>query len=136
MATVEFDEAAFDHVFRSWDGPVGGHVAKAARSIEIHAMSHVGFDTGRLLASIDSVFYKIGGELAARVGANPMQDGIVGYALYHHNGTRPHPIHARNAQFLRFPDRRTGQVRFARSVFHPGTTANPYLTQPLREVIR
>jgi hypothetical protein len=133
---VEFDEAGFHHVFTSWDGPVGGHVAKAARSIEIHAMSHVGFDTGRLLSSIDSVFYNINGELAVRTGANPMQDGVVGYALYHHQGTRPHKIVARNAQFLRFPDSRTGQIRYARSVHHPGTKANRYLTQPLREVIR
>lgn len=137
MADVNFqiNESGFRHTFQSWDGPVGAHLRRAARSIEVHAMSHAGFDTGRLVGSIDSAFGHTAGNLSVHVGANPHgQD--VGYALYHHQGTRPHPIRARNAQYLRFPDRRTGQIRYAKSVFHPGTKANPYLTQPLREVIR
>lgn len=134
-AQFRINEPGFRHVFQSWDGPVGAHLRKAARSIEVHAMSHAGFDTGRLVASIDSAFGHDAGMLTVHVGANP-NGQEVGYALYHHEGTRPHPIHARNVQYLRFPDRKTGQIRYAKSVYHPGTKANPYLTQTLREVIR
>ena len=51
----------------------------------------------------------------------------VPYAGYVLGGTKAHPIAARNAKALRWLDNRGhGPVRFARSVQHPGTKANPF----------
>ena len=46
------------------------------------------------------------------------------YAVYVHEGTRPHMIRASNKKAL--ANRRTGQF-FGRTVNHPGTAANPFL---------
>lgn len=46
------------------------------------------------------------------------------YAVYVHEGTRPHVIVATRAKVLM--NRRTGQV-FGKRVNHPGTRANPFL---------
>lgn len=51
------------------------------------------------------------------------------YALAHHQGTKPHKIHAREGQVLAFKGRR-GMV-ITESVNHPGTKANPYLSNQL-----
>lgn len=48
-----------------------------------------------------------------------------GYALYVHEGSRPHVIRPRNAQALRFEV--GGRTVFARLVRHPGTKARPFL---------
>lgn len=47
------------------------------------------------------------------------------YALYVHEGTRPHVIRPRNAQALRFNV--GGREVFAKRVDHPGTKARPFL---------
>ena len=47
------------------------------------------------------------------------------YALYVHEGTRPHTIRPRTAQALRFEV--GGRVVFAKVVRHPGTKARPFL---------
>lgn len=46
------------------------------------------------------------------------------YAKFVINATKPHPIVARNARALHWVD--AGGDRFARSVRHPGTRANPF----------
>lgn len=58
--------------------------------------------------------------------------GVIGvdYALYHHEGTRPHRITVRNARALRWKE--GSEVRFARYVDHPGTKPNRFLTNALR----
>ncbi|WP_448497847.1 hypothetical protein [Mycobacterium syngnathidarum] len=47
------------------------------------------------------------------------------YALYVHEGSRPHLIRPRKAQALRFQI--GGRTVFARLVRHPGTKARPFL---------
>lgn len=138
MSTVrmEWHEAAYRHVFQSVDGPVGQDLERRCRSLEVYAMSHAGFDTGALVAAIDSViFTSTGGDLEARVGANPAGEEV-GYAYFHHQGTKEHPIFPVRAKMLRFPDRRSGKSGFVfrHSVQHPGTAPNPYLTQHLGKV--
>lgn len=64
------------------------------------------------------------GEL--RVGAT--------YAPFLEYGTRPHRIVARRGQALRFLDR-TGKLRFARSVNHPGTRPRPFFGPSWDEII-
>ncbi len=59
--------------------------------------------------------------------------GVIGvdYALFHHEGTRPHPIVARRARVLAF-EGRDGTTVFRRRVNHPGTKPNRFLTNALR----
>lgn len=47
------------------------------------------------------------------------------HALFVEAGTKPHPIVARRATFLRFEQH--GVVRFARRVFHPGTKPTNFM---------
>lgn len=51
-------------------------------------------------------------------------------AFIHHEGTAPHVIRARRKPFLVFYHR--GSVRRVKSVRHPGTHANRYLTDSLK----
>ena len=131
-----FDEVGYTKTFRSLEGPVGQDLARRANTIIVLGSYQAGYDTGLLVSSLDSIFYRDSdGDLGVRVGVNPALDEV-GYALFHHEGTTPHPIAARRAKYLRFPDRQTGVgYVFRKSVYHPGTKPNPYLTQPLREVI-
>lgn len=48
------------------------------------------------------------------------------YAQYVVEGTRPHPIRARNARALSFYWPKLGGQAFFKSVQHPGTRANPF----------
>lgn len=47
------------------------------------------------------------------------------YAVYVNDGTRPHTIRARNAQFLRFTV--NGTTMYRRAVQHPGTAPRPFV---------
>lgn len=53
------------------------------------------------------------------------------HAIWIHEGTRPHEIRPRRAKALRFTI--GTRVVFARRVWHPGTTANPFLRDAIRE---
>lgn len=106
-------------------------------------------DTGNLRASITMVISKKQGEVVGRVGT------AVQYALYVHEGTRPHIIRAKHAGALVFywpkvgtvtvvpknPKRKyTGYIK-KRTVFHigkgyvnhPGTKGRPFLRTALEE---
>lgn len=50
------------------------------------------------------------------------------YAVYVHEGTRPHEIRPKDKKVL--ANRRTGQV-FGRVVKHPGTRPNPFYTRAI-----
>lgn len=129
---VRFNEAGFDAVFHEWSGPVGRHVSRQCRKLETLAVTSAGLKTGALRRSITTYYTRRGKILEARVGANPGPGGVVGYALYHHEGTRPHVIRPKKAQALRFTVQ--GHTVFAKVVHHPGTKPNPYLTRWIRGV--
>lgn len=129
---VRFNQAGFDAVFHDWNGPVGRHISRGARKLEMLAVSSAGLRTGALRRSIGTYYTRRGKILEARVGANPGPGGVVGYALYHHEGTRPHIIRPKKAQALRFTV--AGHTVFAKVVHHPGTKPNPYLTRWIRGV--
>ena len=58
--------------------------------------------------------------------------GTVNYALFVHDGTRPHPIEPRTARALRIP---TGAgFIFRRKVQHPGTRPRPFMTRAVEAV--
>ncbi len=55
------------------------------------------------------------------------------YARYVVSGTRPHRITAKAARALRFEQ--GGAVRFARSVWHPGTKPNDFAAFTMRNML-
>lgn len=69
-------------------------------------------------------------EPTVRVGSNSP------IALLHHEGTRPHVIFPRTASALYFYLPAAGGFVFAKSVNHPGTKPNRYLTDNLWLAIR
>lgn len=129
---IDYDERAWNHAFHSWDGMFGQDLRRRSRWLEHRARTTAGYLTGALRRSIGTFFTFHGDDLEARVGANPA-GATVGYALYHHEGTRPHIIKPKNAKALRFKIGR--RTIYAAIVHHPGTRPNPYLTQFLREAV-
>jgi hypothetical protein len=92
-------------------------------------------DHGRLRSSyrVDMRLDKLGG----RVGTN------VVYAPYVEHGTRPHVIRPKNAKALRFSLQTGSKLSnrqaifstiYAKSVNHPGTSAQPHLGPAYRKV--
>jgi hypothetical protein len=107
-------------------------------------------DTGNLRASLTQVVTITGSEVVGRVGTN------VNYAIFVHEGTRPHIIRAKHAGALRFFWPKVGVVTVVpkvtrkgkwtgyiakRKVFlvgkgyvnHPGTKGRPFLRTALVE---
>ncbi|UDL15882.1 tail assembly chaperone [Microbacterium phage Pumpernickel] len=101
-------------------GPVTTHLRKVGRRVVIAARAQVGKDTGELARSIHYNVRKYGGLPEVWIGT------YNNIAWMHHEGTRPHAISARNAQYLRFSSK--GRMVYARTVMHPGTKPNRFLT--------
>ena len=117
------NRAGMYHVLKSPVGEVGNHMRGIGRRIQVGAMMQAGFRTGALKLSI-SVSQNVtptGQEV--RVGSS------VRHALAHHEGTRPHRITGRNGGMLRFA--KQGRIVYTRSVMHPGTRPNKYLSDHL-----
>lgn len=119
-----FSKEDFDFYLNDPRGEVGREMRKIAFRIVIAAKAQVGKDTGELMKSIEFVHERIGMYQQLRIGS----DNEI--ALIHHDGTRPHTINARNAQFLRFSS--NGRMVYTRSVNHPGTAPNRYLSDNLK----
>lgn len=104
-------------------GPVIQKLRRVGRLITAAAKKQVGKQSNELAESIHYNIQRWNGLPEVRIGSENK------IAYLHHEGTRPHAIVARNAQFLRFSSR--GRVVYARSVAHPGTKPNKYLTDNL-----
>lgn len=108
------------------NGPVFGMLDEIATRVQFDARSRVGFHTGRLHNSIRK---------QRRNGANPSVAVVAGlnrytpYLGWHMFGTEAHEIRPRTRRALRWAA--PGGVRFATRVWHPGTRANPFLTDAL-----
>lgn len=122
----EIHEPSYRLVFESRDGLVGRDLDRRALRIEQAAKAQVGVQTGNLQRSIKRTWTRSNGQkLSVSVGSNQR------HAALHHEGTRPHVIRARNSSSLRY-EADSGEVVFAKSVVHPGTRPNRYLTDNLR----
>lgn len=131
---IEWNEANLRYMTQSWDGPTGKYIATRAERLAMIARADVGVRSGALKSAIGVHRGHNGNELQARVGANVHAgDGRRGYSFWHHEGTLPHTIRAKNAKALHFF--MGGQEMYRASVHHPGFKGNPYLTQHLKEVI-
>lgn len=119
------EQPGYNFVFKSHTGPVGKDIDRRASRVLQAARGQVGVRTGQLRGNLHKEWFTAsGGDVGQRVGSN------VPYAHLHHDGTRPHTITARRVPLLRYVNRQ-GQVVFARSVQHPGTRSNKYLTDNL-----
>ncbi|QEM41563.1 hypothetical protein SEA_FORZA_96 [Gordonia phage Forza] len=130
-----WNEANFDYMFHSWNGPTGHYLKGRIRLLEQLARMQIGIRTGAAKASIETHYGHRGKALEARVGPNARMADTMrnrGYAYWHHEGTLPHLITANKAKALRYYA--AGAPVFAHTVHHPGTKPNHYLTQPMNEV--
>jgi hypothetical protein len=119
------EQPGYDATFKSHTGPVGREIDRRGSRVLQAARGDVGVRTGQLRGNLHKEWFtRPSGDVGQRVGSN------VSYAHLHHDGTRPHVIAARRARLLRYVNRQ-GQVVFARSVMHPGTSPNRYLLDNL-----
>lgn len=124
---VEIDNAKLRYILNAPAGPVGREMRKRAEVARAFARMKVGKRTGALAMSLYI-------EQSAALGGQKLTIGSnLPYALYHHEGTRPHMIHARGGEVLRFSSR--GRVVYSRMVMHPGTKPNRYLADAIPLIV-
>lgn len=111
------------YTLKTANGPVGRHMRTKAELVREMARVRVGKRTGALAMSLYI------NQSATLTGQTIEIGSKLPYALLHHNGTRPHLIHARSGGTLRFTSR--GRVVYSRAVIHPGTRPNRYLADAL-----
>lgn len=118
--------ARWDYVFNNPNGMVGRWLAQGANYIVSAARRQVGVRTGNLRQSIHIMKRSRYGNIGHHIEIGSK----VEYALLHHEGTPPHKINANFNQFLKFSVK--GRRVITRTVNHPGTQANKYLSDNLR----
>jgi hypothetical protein len=125
MAKVIYYGGALDTLLNKKGGPVGQYLKLKGNEILISARARVGVRTGALRASLHMRHMRDPRGQQVWIGSS------LKYALAHHEGTKPHVITPKSGKMLRFVSR--GQVVYAHSVNHPGTKANRYLADALRD---
>lgn len=103
---------------------VGAELQRRILRVHARAVQLCPVNTGRLRSSIRWAISHSSKGLVGTVGTD------VDYALFVHEGTRPHVIEARDAQALYWKGAAHPVVR----VNHPGTRAVPFLLNALQEV--
>lgn len=129
---IVWNRPVLDNFLRSESGEVGRWLMGIGRDIKVNAVAKAGYKTGALKSSITLKHNRTFRGQSITVGS-PLN-----YALYHHQGTKPHIITPRRANQLVFmTPRGTGGMRLVRTqiVRHPGTRPNPFLTEPMRIVL-
>ena len=110
-------------LLKSPTGDVGRYMARIGRRITMMAKAQAGIDTGALKASIRFT------QSTTATGQEVKIGSMLGHALVHHEGSRPHIITGRNGGMLRFT--KQSRVVYTRAVVHPGTKPNKYLSDSL-----
>lgn len=118
------NKAGMDYLLKQEYGTLGKWMKGGARKVVAAAKGQVGKDTSALMNSI-----MIQSHTRSRTGQSIKIGSNLGYALAHHEGTRPHRISGRKGGMLRFTSQ--GRVVYTRAVMHPGTRANRYLADNL-----
>lgn len=123
IQTYRVSDGDIKRIVWDHDGAVMQRFRRIGRTIVVAARAQVGKETGALARSIHYNIQRWGGLPELKIGsASPI-------AYIHHEGTRPHAISARGGQFLRFSSK--GRVVYDRTVMHPGTKPNRFLTDNL-----
>jgi len=102
---------------------INNAIKKSALKIQSLSQKLSPVNTGALRQSIQSRFEPLKGIVEAKAK----------YAIYVHEGTRPHDILPVNKMAL--ANVRKGQF-FGKRVKHPGTTANPFMKKSLEEAVQ
>jgi len=127
--TVVLDHAAID-LFKSWNGPLGHSVNRLAQETAFRARLIGNKRTGRMVGNIEIKKGTWAKGIEFQVGTD------VPYALYVHEGTKPHEIKAKNAPFLVFFWPKVGKVVYFKRVWHPGTKPYKFLEKALEASMR
>lgn len=125
MAKVIYYPGALDRLLNQEGGAVGQYLKRKGNEILISARARVGVRTGALRASLHMRHMRDPRGQRIWIGSD------LNYALAHHEGTKPHVITPKSGKMLRFVSR--GTVVYAHAVNHPGTKANKYLADALRD---
>lgn len=125
MGKVTFvsNRAGMDKVLSSPSGPVFKMVKKWQATTLAVANRVTPADTGRLRGANEPTPIVVAGQKVIAGVENPTE-----YAMFVHEGTKPHVILPKNAKVLTWKPRGGAQV-FARKVNHPGTKAQPWLAR-------
>jgi len=121
--TLKIRGSGLSSMLNSKGGPVGRHMAVIGGKMVMAAKAQVGVQTGALRGSIHFRLKRGVLGLQLHVGS-PLP-----YAYLHHEGTRPHIIVPNKRQALRFSS--ASRIVYTRSVRHPGTLPNKYLSNNL-----
>lgn len=121
---VTIYKPTLDSFLNGTNGPVGRYLRERGRLIVVAAKRQVGVDTGALRSSIGIMAHgrEVRGQYIT-IGSNNR------IAYLHHEGSRAHRITAADHKLLRFSA--GGRVVYTRSVLHPGTRPNRYLSDNL-----
>jgi len=134
---VQLDPAALQALLESESGPVARDLMVRGERVKTKAKQLVGVSKpdpvprkkphrpGTLRDRIVKRMSIKSGKLVVEVGAD------VPYAFFHHEGTVAHIIRAKNSPYLVFYWSRVDRVVAFKSVNHPGTKANKFLTNAL-----
>lgn len=146
--TVVMDEAAVDY-FRSWEGPLGRSINRLAKETLWRGTLLAPIGSAADFAMASTIPYKKPrrppGHLKEKMNLKKGKwaKGIsfeVGsdahYALYVHEGTKAYPISVKRANALVFWWPRVGRIVHFKSVMHPATHGNPWLTRALERAMR
>ena len=125
MAKVIYYPGALDRLLNQEGSPVGQYLKRKGNEILVSARARVGVRTGALRASLHMRHMRDPRGQRIWIGSD------LNYALAHHEGTKPHVITPKSGKMLRFVSR--GTVVYAHAVNHPGTKANKYLADALRD---
>jgi hypothetical protein len=125
MTRVVFYDVVLNDLLKDPSGAVGRYLKNKGNEILTSARARVGVRTGALRASLHMRHMRDPRGQQIWVGSK------LNYALAHHEGTKPRVITPKSGKMLRFVSR--GQVVYAHSVNHPGTKANRYLADALRD---
>jgi hypothetical protein len=127
MARVKINwfDGELDKLLNQKDGAVGKYLTRKGNEILVSARARVGVRTGALRASLHMRHMRDPRGQQIWIGSN------LHYALAHHEGTKPHVIVPKSGKMLRFVSK--GRVVYTHVVNHPGTKANRYLADALRD---
>jgi hypothetical protein len=125
--SVNIYDAKLNNMLKGPQGEVARFMRRIGREIQTLSKAQVKIRSGRLRNSIRVTEKTLRTERAIGVGSK------VRYAYLHHEGTRPHLIVPVRRTHLKF--RSGARIVFAKSVLHPGTKPNPYLSRPMRLVV-
>jgi hypothetical protein len=121
--TFKPNDSGLYYTLKAPNGTVGRHLKTRAELIRSTARVQIGKRTGALAMSL-YINHSV-----SLTGQTIEIGSKLPYALFHHEGTRPHIIHARPGGTLRFTGR--SRIVYSRAIMHPGTKANKYLTDSL-----